>query len=429
MTAEVVIANSGAVALAADSAVTIGNQKIYNSALKVFALSKIAPVGIMVYGNAGLLGVPWEPIIKTYRASLAKRRFDSLEEYADNFLSSLPRRSDCFSSEAVSQWMRANLRGYFQLLKNEFQKLVQERFRKQGAITENETKDILESVITSHRDTLSKLNRLSGIGVATERAFRGDNVPVFREISKEVFQNTEMSRPTVTKLYYIATYIHTRDIFSNSTSGVVVAGFGEKELFPAVASFQVEGITGGKLKAKRIDSKSYRITAPGQCAIAPFAQEDMVYTFLQGMNPAVHQFVLNYLQQMCKRFPELVDDDALSGNAEQKKKTRSSLRISVNSLYRDFLSQLDTHTSQQHIRPIMEMVSVLPKDELAAMAESLVNLTAFKRKMTQEIESVGGPIDVAVISKGDGLVWVKRKHYFPKELNQHFFANYFTDLR
>lgn len=68
MTAEVVVANSSAAALAADSAVTIGNRKIYNSALKVFALSKTEPVGIMIFGNAGLLGVPWEPIIKTYRA-------------------------------------------------------------------------------------------------------------------------------------------------------------------------------------------------------------------------------------------------------------------------------------------------------------------------------------------------------------------------
>lgn len=71
---------------------------------------------------------------------------------------------------------------------------------------------------------------------------------------------------------------------------------------------------------------------------------------------------------------------------------------------------------------------VLPKDELAAMAEALVNLTAFKRKMTNTLETVGGPIDVAVISKGDGLVWVKRKHYFPSELNANFYQNYFRGI-
>ena len=34
------------------------------------------------------------------------------------------------------------------------------------------------------------------------------------------------------------------------------------------------------------------------------------------------------------------------------------------------------------------------------MAESLVNLTSFKRRVTMDAETVGGPIDVAVISKG-----------------------------
>ncbi len=56
------------------------------------------------------------------------------------------------------------------------------------------------------------------------------------------------------------------------------------------------------------------------------------------------------------------------------------------------------------------------------MAESLVNLTAFKRKVSDDTETVGGPIDVAIISKADGFIWVKRKHYFAKELNHHYFS-------
>jgi len=55
--------------MAADSAVTIsdGNArgKIFNTANKVFSLSKYAPVGIMISGGASVMGVPWEIIIKT----------------------------------------------------------------------------------------------------------------------------------------------------------------------------------------------------------------------------------------------------------------------------------------------------------------------------------------------------------------------------
>jgi hypothetical protein len=81
------------------------------------------------------------------------------------------------------------------------------------------------------------------------------------------------------------------------------------------------------------------------------------------------------------------------------------------------------------ISSITSAVSFLPKDELAAMAESLVNLTSFKRKISLNAETVGGPVDVAVISKGDGFIWIKRKHYFKPELNPGFFANYFRENR
>jgi len=80
-----------------------------------------------------------------------------------------------------------------------------------------------------------------------------------------------------------------------------------------------------------------------------------------------------------------------------------------------------------HSDPIIEIVNHLPKEELAAMAEALVNLTSFKRHVTRQAETVGGPVDVAVISRGDGFIWIKRKQYFTKELNPQFLLNYFRN--
>ena len=77
--------------------------------------------------------------------------------------------------------------------------------------------------------------------------------------------------------------------------------------------------------------------------------------------------------------------------------------------------------TEQIVQPVLSSVAALPLDELAAMAEALVNLTSFKRKVTIVPESVGGPIDVAVISKGDGFIWINRKHYFKPDFNSHFF--------
>ena len=92
MTAEVCVMNSLGVALAADSAVTFtgpGEPKIYQSADKLFLLSEVDPVGVMVWGSASLLGVPWETIIKRYRAVAGSRRHGTVKEHAKAFLAFL----------------------------------------------------------------------------------------------------------------------------------------------------------------------------------------------------------------------------------------------------------------------------------------------------------------------------------------------------
>ena len=67
MTCEVAVMNKRGIALAADSAVTLGDgKKIYQSAEKLFSLSPTIPVAIMTYGSADMMGVPWETIIKIY---------------------------------------------------------------------------------------------------------------------------------------------------------------------------------------------------------------------------------------------------------------------------------------------------------------------------------------------------------------------------
>ncbi len=69
MTAEVVIMNKRAIAMATDSAITSRN-KIYTSGKKLFRLSSDAPVGIMIYGTTDIMEIPWETVIKLYRKQL-----------------------------------------------------------------------------------------------------------------------------------------------------------------------------------------------------------------------------------------------------------------------------------------------------------------------------------------------------------------------
>jgi hypothetical protein len=89
-----------------------------------------------------------------------------------------------------------------------------------------------------------------------------------------------------------------------------------------------------------------------------------------------------------------------------------------------FVRELEKHRIERHRGPILQAIINLPIDELAHVAQSLVNLNSFQKRMSLGPETVGGPVDVAVISKGDGFIWIDRKHYFRSELNAHYFRHY-----
>ena len=118
MTAEIAILNSQAVALAADSAVTISDgtsrvPKIYNTVNKLFTLSKHEPVGVMIYGSAELGGLPVETAVKVFRDQLGRRAFGSLKEYADSFLDFLGTSPLLFPQDRQDRFV---YRGAFRLL-------------------------------------------------------------------------------------------------------------------------------------------------------------------------------------------------------------------------------------------------------------------------------------------------------------------------
>ena len=82
MTAIVGVLNKRAIAIAADSAETIGDGvKIYNKANKIFTLSKHHPVGIAIYSSAAFNGlIPWEIVIKMFRSQLGTTPYDTVQD-------------------------------------------------------------------------------------------------------------------------------------------------------------------------------------------------------------------------------------------------------------------------------------------------------------------------------------------------------------
>ena len=207
----------------------------------------------------------------------------------------------------------------------------------------------------------------------------------------------------------------------------MVAGFGEEETFPALVSYSIETKVNITLKYKKENDEA--INFDSSACIIPFAQSEMVATFIEGVDPGYNKIISDYLSEYFEKYPDYIIESIENADTARKQEFAKKLKEIGLTMISDFNKKLQDYRRAFHVNPIINAVSFLPKDELAAMAESLVNLTSFKRKISLDAETVGGPIDVAIISKGDGFIWIKRKHYFKPELNPGFFANYFRENR
>ena len=433
MTAEIAIMNKTAVALATDSAVTIehigeqiGDKKVYNSANKLFALSKYYPIGIMLYGSANFMGIPWETIIKIYRNKLGKQKFDALKEYADNFIDFLDNGNLLFPDSEQEKYLRDTISGYFyHQIKEEIFEEVRSTIDNEGRIEDSRIEQITSDVIERHHDHWNAVDLLPTIPKTHIKDIISKYGSIIDEVKNEMFEKLPISKKSSEQLNEICASLFSKNLFSSSKSGIVIAGFGEKDVFPVLKSFLLDGIVNNRLKY--IEEYKTEINSDSSALISAFAQSEMVMAFMNGIDPDYRRHNENYLSEIFDKYPGIIVKRIPNLSESKRNALKENLKQESDRLLKEYQELEEKYRIQNHVKPIINMVAVLPKDELAVMAESFVHLTSFKRKITMGAETVSEPIDVAVISKGDGFVWIKRKHYFKPELNPHFFSNYYRD--
>lgn len=208
--------------------------------------------------------------------------------------------------------------------------------------------------------------------------------------------------------------------FRSDSSGVVIAGFGNDDIYPCVRSFEIEGIVNGKAKYRT--RQEGKIGEHSNACIVPFAQREMVRSFMEGVHPDYHRHLFKGLRSLLmKKYPDNILAEVKALSEKQRKSIASKLQQINKGILDQYRQDLESHSYEEHIRPVISAVSFLPKLELAEMAETLVSLISFRKRMSVDAaETVGGPIDVAVISKADGFVWIKHESYFKQELNPRF---------
>jgi hypothetical protein len=427
MTAEIAIFNRGAVVLAADSAVTVtspggGRQKVYRSVTKLFALSAHRPVAIMIYGAASIMGIPWETIIKGYYNHLGERSFERLADYAEDFFVYAGGYLARLDDDAVEEQVYLQMATLFGVLQGVSESLVD-----QWSEDEDEKKRPMEELLEQAlcetvRVTEGHLSRSEPyVPLDDEQVERLTRIR--RKAVREALDDSGLGdhcnpalRRRIHRIAQRAMTRHNGWLASHTASGLVIAGFGEQEIFPVLRAWDLSGMLTPQGPLRVLTGANDLDEATGEperstAGIHTFAQDDMMKSFMEGMEPVLRQHVLDLAQQALEglvdvsqeMMAELSHDEELNEAMDEVFETQAPM------MHERFERELREAQYDEHVSPVIDMLDMLPREELAVAAEALVSLQSLKQRMTMKVESVSGPIDVVMISKGDGLVWVKRK--------------------
>ncbi len=417
MTAIVGILNKHGIAVAADSAETIGRGvKIYNKANKIFNLSKYHPIGAAVYGSANFANLtPWDIIFKLYRENLKKNYFPKLENYTTDFLEYIIKNSFFADSKELEAEFNNQVKAYY----SEY--VIQNRIgngKKQCDYKLEQLIPILEDI----KKTFSSFEPIDSLKDITEEQFCNYIQEAISYIKAELTKK-KLDYNSIEKLLKETLYLSfTRKENLHVFSGVAIFGYGDNEIYPSIQRLKIYGAVCGKLKW--YIEEIWEVTNNNNAVILPMAQSDVMMTVLKGIEPKLQQSILDLAAQLIQ---ENIKQIASTVKKSNQKLADDISNIDIQPTFNLFKQNIDNLININHVGPLITTIGTLQKEDLAEVAENLIYLTSLIRRITPDQESVGGPIDVALLSKGDGFVWIKRKHYFEESLNKHYNGKYFTD--
>lgn len=424
MTTEIALMNSSGVALAADSTLTVknGNGKLhYPGVDKIFGLSAYDPVGIMLYGRSDFLGIPWEVVIKFYRDKYASQQ-DTLEAYATRFFTFM---EEFCCSHFNEDGPQQALFDYGLELCSKLDKVVQRYISSKakkiniGQMSAEEANNSLHELGRDYKQylirqldkTIERIQKMEKVFSNDGKKFNdfGKSIEaklekIFPDIYCGVFERIILDEETIGKIKNYIVAAASRRVVSCFSSGLVFAGYGQNEIFPSMFWFEIDTFLDGILVYRKAGEK--RITFTNRAEFMSFGNTDAVNSVVSGISA---EFRKDFGDSVEAEFQEGI------GGVEAKH---------IIDVARKKFDDIADHVEERFKERILSTVALLPKQTLAEIAANLIMLSSTMSQVSEVDGSVGGPVSSAVISRGDGMIWIHRQHYFDAENNPHYMSRY-----
>lgn len=396
MTAQVAILSTTGVAVASDSAVTITSarrsSRSYPSADKLYPVPGV-PVAVLHSGCATLGEVPWKTLVELWASRRDPVELNSVEAYADEFgawLLTQPQLADSESQDSLARWL---FRDLMLVVRRRIVEDLEENGSRvaPGYVDGTPDAEIVDAVVDWWEDRLQNLEDYPGLseeaGELIAKRLRDD----LKEDLDWVFDDA----PRTAHLDAVATEIAKLLIYKTEPfsidSTLAFVGYGSDNLFPSLWRGRYCGILSDTVRVEPLSGAT--ITPGMRVSITPLGLTDALDTFLRGTSPTYTNIAHHALEELAQK----LGADADEGTSDVLSEAHQALEQEMNGVeWDEFLS------------PMLDVVETLPLTEMVRVADAFVGLASLRQMINGE-SSVGGPIDLARITKQSGFEWVRRK--------------------
>ena len=434
MTAVIGIMNKRGIAIAADSAVTMtrkGNQKISNSANKMLRLSSANPISVMITGNAEFLRTPWDIVVRRYRQKRGDISFPTVEACIDDFFAYIVTEPMFLPEEVANRFFRCQLNDYWDEVDNAVPRV------------EVDEKD----VVTNGEELLKAFHDRIGAGIKYYKGYV--KMPMFKDYTLEQFKkyadkiiddlflnktrDEDDSLPFLDDEFgaigsypkYIMDqikdeftecfYYYATNAWSMDSTHLIFSGFGADEENPVLVRAIVDGGFDSRVCYHINEDDIYKISDENPVAICPFAQDDIMEALLTGVHGRFCKIFYDKMESKVNYFMMSLPFGVTNHDFEKSQKLQELLSKVK---YRDLVEQDRRYCIKLRNDERLKWTKALNDYDLQAMAslaENMVSLTGFERHLTFKDEGVGGLVDLAVITKNDGFIWLNRKSWYHRK--------------
>jgi hypothetical protein len=401
MTSQLILLNGFGVAVASDSVVTMGGtQRTYDTAEKVIPLSFPHRMAVLHSGSVRLHGLPYSVLVAEWASTLGEVPLRSVDQYRSSFISWLESNHQWFSKEV-------EFNDFLKQLGDAYSKL--RKMMLSAATDEEDDREVEIKVldaITAWRDDLREYDAFDSASDSWVETIWRLRESEIRERFEYWFDDVVRSEEIDEVLLDYTKCFIRQGQFSNRAT-LAFVGYGREEILPAWANVLVAAFLEAELLFIQGESLNGDPTSSPHWGICPLGQQSAINLFLRGTEQgsinrarrAAHRVVEASRQALLENVP---DSSASATIKENFEKMQLEIQSSIDEEVWDY-------SNEEFVQPLRQAISALPVADLAAVAKSLVELQALRQTTTAELGTVGGPIDVATISRDEGFRWIRHK--------------------